>query len=698
MTKVLRSLKLKTKAAVIVGAILVATLSVTTAIQIKSFTAEVTEALQVKTQILGEELAREILKVLEFGLELTDIDDLAMRLQVLVEEHPDLAFAMVVGTDGTINFHSDSSRTGNNVDAQTLDTSSPPEAMVQKEVAVDGVKAYVTVMPLNDNRRAYRGAVILGLKGTVIAKRVSGLVWLSVGAGVVAFLAMLFLIMLFFSTQITQPLDHLVKTSEAAAGGDLTMKIDSASADEIGDLYRAFAEMLASLRNLQDRVANSFQEMEGAIEEVRAHSVVLKTVSDKQSHSTDEISTFIRHMNRQAVNITGSMDNLSRTSEETSSSIMEMMASIEQVAQNSDALSSAVNETSSSVEEVLVSNREVAQNIESLDQLISQTSSAVSEIDANIKEVQALAQDSRKVAEEVRVNAEKEGSAAVSETVREMEKIREAVTTLSSTVSTLNISVDNIGAILNVIDDVAEQTNLLALNAAIIAAQAGEHGRGFAVVADEIRELAERTSSSTKEISKVITGIQTETKKVDSLVKDGVVRVDRGAEAVGRTDKALQKIVISSEKSVDMSTRIAQATAEQSSGSREVARSIHDASERSSQISKATTEQSRGNETMVRSIENMRDLAEQLRKATVEQSSGAKLIAKASEGSTLLAQEVSKAAQEGSDLSEQAVSEVSAVGDSTRETLEVVSKLEGMVGKFNTLAENLKKTLSHFRT
>ena len=173
--------------------------------------------------------------------------------------------------------------------------------------------------------------------------------------------------------------------------------------------------------------------------------------------------------------------------------------------------------------------------------------------------------------------------------------------------------------------------------------------------------------------------------------------VDRGAVTVGQTDSALRKIIESSEKSVEMNTRIAQATAEQASGTRDVARSIADVSDRSAQISRATAEQSRGSETIIRSIENMRDLAEQLRKATTEQSSGAKLIAKAGEGATLLAQEVSRSAQEGSGLSRQAVDEMHCISAATAETLEIVTSMNRLVKQFEALSTNMKNTLSHFK-
>ena len=107
---------------------------------------------------------------------------------------------------------------------------------------------------------------------------------------------------------------------------------------------------------------------------------------------------------------------------------------------------------------------------------------------------------------------------AVRETIDAMETSRRSVLDANSVVARLGQRSAEIGTILNVIDDIAEQTNLLALNASILAAQAGEHGKGFSVVAAEIRDLSERTATSTKEIGSLIHAVQEEVQNaLDSM-------------------------------------------------------------------------------------------------------------------------------------------------------------------------------------
>jgi methyl-accepting chemotaxis protein len=110
---------------------------------------------------------------------------------------------------------------------------------------------------------------------------------------------------------------------------------------------------------------------------------------------------------------------------------------------------------------------------------------------------------------------------AIARTIEGMERIREAVEDASKGYRGPGQSSKEIGQIVKVIDEVTKQTSLLALNAAILAAQAGEHGKGFSVVANEIKELAERTSASTEEITRLIKSVQQRSNEAVESMRQG---------------------------------------------------------------------------------------------------------------------------------------------------------------------------------
>ncbi len=166
------------------------------------------------------------------------------------------------------------------------------------------------------------------------------------------------------------------------------------------------------------------------------------------------------------------------------------------------------------------------------------------------------------------------GSQLVQSSSRLMEGIAQRVNVSSQTVEGLGQRSDQIGAIVNTIQDIADQTNLLALNAAIEAARAGEQGRGFAVVADEVRALAERTTKATKEIATMIKAIQSETQSAVSSMSEGVEEVKRGTAETTRSGEALEDILNKINELTMQISQVATAAEEQTATTQEITNNI----------------------------------------------------------------------------------------------------------------------------
>jgi len=194
----------------------------------------------------------------------------------------------------------------------------------------------------------------------------------------------------------------------------------------------------------------------------------------------------------------------------------------------------------------------------------------------------------------------KKGAEVVDKSVAESMSIVETVRTSAGVMQTLGDKSQQIGEIVDVINDIADQTNLLALNAAIEAARAGEQGRGFAVVADEVRKLAERTAQATAEISQMIGAIQGEVGSAVEAMNRTNEKVNTGLEYSVSAGNELKEIVNSVTSLQNLVQQIATATEEMSTTSEAISGDIQavaggakEISGESDQIAKSSSELAR---------------------------------------------------------------------------------------------------------
>jgi methyl-accepting chemotaxis protein len=440
---------------------------------------------------------------------------------------------------------------------------------------------------------------------TILAAIISTLFALSLGV-VVAFRT---------AKEITDPLTNLMKVSRQIGDtGDLEHNIDVNREDEIGELARTFAKMVTYLK-----------EMAGVSEAIAGGNLTVE-VQPRSTHDT-----FGNAFSRM-------VEGLARLVRSVRDASAQVASASGQVAGASDDSAKIGLQASSAIDEVTSTMHEMSVNVQNMVKSTQVQASSVSETSASIDQMVASIQrvaDTAKVLLDISNRSREE----VHSGITTMEKATDGLTRINTTITSsgeiigaLGQRADDIGKIIEVIDDLAEQTNLLALNAAIEAARAGEHGLGFAVVADEVRKLAEKSAQSTKEISELIQSIQKEARKAVENMDRSTGIVNEGLELGAELNSALRKISNVVTEVYKFAQEIGAATNEQSHGSSQIARATTRLNEITHEINSAVEEQASGAQAVVKAMERMRELVQQSTSGSTELAASSDQMSKMSRG------------------------------------------------------------------
>ncbi|GAC1672712.1 MAG: methyl-accepting chemotaxis protein [Candidatus Acidiferrum sp.] len=421
------------------------------------------------------------------------------------------------------------------------------------------------------------------------------------------------LVAVYTARSITEPLGHLITVArEIGDSGDLDQNIDIHRNDEIGALATTFNNMVAYLKEMAS-VSMAVAEGDLTIEVVpRSKRDTLGNAFLRMSHGLQELVRTTRDSASQVSagsnQVAGAADESAKVSvqassaiEEVTSTMHEMSINVQNVVKNTQVQSSSVAETSASIDEMVTSIQRVADTA---------------------KVLLDIANRSR---EEVVT-----GIQTMEKATDGLNRTNHAIQSSAEIINILGHRADDIGKIIEVIDDLAEQTNLLALNAAIEAARAGEHGLGFAVVADEVRKLAEKSTQSTKEIADLIQSIQREARQAVENMERSTRIVEEGLSLGNDLGAALHKISNVVTEVYKFSQEIGAATNEQSVGSSQIAKATNRLTEITQEINSAVEEQASGAQAVVRAMDKMRELVQQSASSSTELSAAAEQMLKLS--------------------------------------------------------------------
>lgn len=601
---------------------------------------EMSDSLQEKAKVIAQMVA----KTADAALVFDDASSVTTQLEVF-RQMKDIGFAMVLKKDGK-------KFTAYNEEKYSNHSAMVSELIKNRSNSFSDDEILLELYPIISNKENI-GLVIIGMSKEGINSMVSAGRINAFVISLIIFVVGLGAMRVFFTKIIFSPIKNLTTIADKLALGDVDVKIESKVDDEIGQLEKSFVSIVDSIKD-QSRIVDFITTGD------LSHNAHAKSDKDILSNNLNKVLDTLRNLLNEVGALTksategrlserGNLSNYSGSYKEIVDGInntldavivplkegvsaLEKMATGDltvritstykgdhQIIKNSinvmaESFSTALSEVTEAVQATASASNEISSSSEEMaagaQEQSSQTTEVASAVDQMTKTIIETTKNSSTAAEAAKNSGAiaKEGGKVVSETIEGMNRVALVVKKSAETVQALGKSSDQIGEIIQVIDDIADQTNLLALNAAIEAARAGEQGRGFAVVADEVRKLAERTTKATKEIATMIKQIQKDTEGAVVSMKLGTEEVEKGKALADRAGQSLTAIIQGSEKVVDLVTQVAAASEEQSSAAEQISKNIEGISNVTNESAAGVQEIARASEDLSRLTINLQEL------------------------------------------------------------------------------------------
>ena len=522
------------------------------------------------------------------------------------------------------------------------------------EAVVVDQKCQTAYQPIRNAQGKIIGIWYVGISKEIVGQMVKN-AGISVMGVTVTLLALSFLTgNILFRRIIIKPLETIKTMMAHAEKGDLTVRGEIVSRDEMGQLISSFNQFIERIKNMLTDIRSSAVTIRGSLDD-------MFNMASRMASNNTKMKDKIVEADEAVGQITESIKGTAAISAETSSYINNNANALDGIFNNIQELASASEQIAASVEQISAGAELNSESINSIAQSSRDMSASVGSVAAAVKEINISLNEVSSNCERSIVITDNAGLMA-SET--------------SDIIERLSNSSKQIGNIVNVINDIAEQTKMLALNAAIEAAGAGEAGRGFAVVANEVKELARQTAEATDEI-----GLR---------IEDMQVNMAAAVKAVGTITGVIGEIT-------DITSTIASAVTEQSSSTGEISRSVVLSAEKVNAITQGITEVAENAAQSARIIDEtsrgLQDIAKSVNELSFSASNASDSTVSASEKVALVAGDAAKVSG-GAETLAKKMEEISlhskenaAGADETRKT---ASELADM-------AENMEKKLGRFK-